>query len=1063
MLRNIKQNINILLLLLVAILFSKIAVAQKYKTGNWENMENIFTNAPDSIKTSVYWYWMQDNISKEGVIEDLKSMQKAGINRAFIGSNIGGAYFPDIPAGKVKLFTDEWWEIIHTALKTAGELGIEIGIFNSPGWSQSGGPWVKPTQAMRFLTTSSEVTVTGPQKSNLILPKPLKDFQDVKIIAYPVSTVDSLIFSKKDVEIGAKSKVILDFDSPSNFTVRSILIYPDNLPINAQADFQVFENNEYRTLRSFDINRYNSALQVGFDPYGVVAISIPTSHAKKYRLVVNNTYAACGIKKIELSPTLTVERYVEKSLGKMWQTPLPHWSAYLWTEKYNHDDSATKIDPSKVLDISKYLLPNGTLTWDVPQGTWKIVRMGMMPTGVTNSPATIDATGLETDKLSKKHIETHFQSFIGKILDRIPAQDRKTFKVVVMDSYETGGQNFTDNFIKTFKKRYRYDPLPYLLTLKGVVVGSQQKSDAFLWDLRRLIADKVAYNYVGGLRDISHKNGFTTWLENYGHWGFPGEFLQYGGQSDEIAGEFWSEGELGDIENRAASSCGHIYGKNIISSESFTCVGQAYSRYPATMKERADKFFTEGINHTLLTLFIHQPYNDKYPGINAPFSNEFNRHNTWFTQVDVFLQYIKRVNYMLQQGTNVADVAYFIGEDTPKMTGITDPILPSGYQFDYINAEVILKYLTVKDGRLTLPHGTQYKILVLPKLETMRPEVLNKISHLVAQGAVVLGPAPNRSPSLQNYPMADKQIKNMVKKLWDDVDGINIKSAKRGNGMILCGMDMKQALDFITCQPDCEIPTESPILYGHRAFENGDIYFISNQSDKQQSATLDFRVKNLQPEIWDATTGNITKLPAFIQKDKSTAVPVKLEPFASAFVIFRSQGKPASTHLEANFPTPNVLIEIKTPWKVSFESRFMTPNPIIMDTLQDLSSFTNDSIKYFSGTAIYNNKFRLNKLPDNKKVYLRFSVVNMMAKISINGQYVGGVWTAPYRLDISNFVKLGDNDIKVEVVNVWTNRLIGDLNLPELHRQTYSNVNPYNAHSHLQSSGITGQVLVENL
>ncbi len=1060
--RLFQKNINTLLIVLTQLLGTETAVAQQYKIGNWEEIESIFTIAPDSIKTSLYWYWMQDNISKEGVIKDLKSMQKAGINRAFIGSNIGGPYFPDIPAGKVKLFTEEWWEIIHTTLKTASELGIEIGIFNSPGWSQSGGTWVKPDQAMRFLTTSSEATVTGPQKSNIILPKPLKDFQDVKVIAYAISKADTLTLSKKDLKIEAKSKTIIDFDSPSNFTVRSISVYPDNVPINAQADFQVYENNEYHTLRSFDINRYNAALQVGFDPYGAIAISVPTSHSKKYRLVIDNKHSACGIKKIELLSALIVERYVEKSLGKMWQTPLPNWSAYLWDDKYNHDNSATKIDPSEVLDISKYLQTNGTLTWDVPQGIWKIVRMGMMPTGVTNSPATVDATGLETDKLSKKHIETHFQSFIGKILDRIPAQDRKTFKVVVMDSYETGGQNFTDNFINTFKKVYGYDPLPYLLTLKGVVVGSQQKSDAFLWDLRRLIADKVAYNYVGGLRDVSHKHGLTTWLENYGHWGFPGEFLQYGGQSDEIAGEFWSEGELGDIENRAASSCGHIYGKNRISSESFTCVGQAYSRYPATMKQRADNFFSEGINHTLLTLFIHQPYDDKYPGINAPFSNEFNRHNTWFTQVDVFLQYIKRVNYLLQQGINVADVAYFIGEDTPKMTGVVDPTLPAGYQFDYINAEVILKYLSVKNGLLTLPHGTQYKILVLPKLETMRPEVLNKIGRLVAQGAVVLGLSPSRSPSLQNYPMADKQVKSMAKKLWGLVDGIHVKSAKRGKGMILCGMDMKQALNFIACRPDCDVPTDSSILYGHRTFENGEIYFISNQSDKQQSATIDFRVKNLQPEIWDATTGSITKLPAFIQKDNSTAIPIKLEPFASAFVIFRNQGKPSSTHLEANFPTPKVLTEIKTPWEVSFESRFMTPKPIVMDTLQDLSIFTNDSIKYFSGTAIYNNKFRLNKLPDNKKVYLRFSSVNMMAKISINGQYVGGVWTAPYRLDISNSVKSGDNDIKVAVVNTWTNRLIGDLNLPESQRQTYSNVNPYNAHSHLQRSGITGQVVIEN-
>ncbi len=232
-----------------------------------------------------------------------------------------------------------------------------------------------------------------------------------------------------------------------------------------------------------------------------------------------------------------------------------------------------------------------------------------------------------------------------------------------------------------------------------------QESDRFLWDLRRLIADKVAYDYVGGLRSVSHKYGLTTWLENYGHWGFPGEFLMYGGQSDEIGGEFWSEGDLGDIENRAASSCGHIYGKNRISAESNTSSGNSFARYPAVIKQRADRFFAEGINNTLLHVYISQPYEDKNPGVNAWFGTEFNRKNTWFSQIDIYITYLKRVNFMLQQGLNVADVAYFIGEDAPVMTGITDPPLPIGYQFDYINAE---SYREIHDRKKWSSHASPW-------------------------------------------------------------------------------------------------------------------------------------------------------------------------------------------------------------------------------------------------------------------------------------------------------------------------------------------------------------------
>jgi hypothetical protein len=339
-----------------------------------------------------------------------------------------------------------------------------------------------------------------------------------------------------------------------------------------------------------------------------------------------------------------------------------------------------------------------------------ILRTGMAPTRVTNGPASPEGTGLEVDKMSKTHVAEHFEAFLGQIIKKIPPGDRKTWKVTVEDSYETGGQNWTDGMMDKFKAVFGYDPLPFFPVLQGFVVGSEDMSDRFLWDMRRFIADRVAYDYVGGLREISHKYGLHTWLENYGHWGFPGEFLQYGGQSDEVAGEFWSEGELGNIENRAASSSAHIYGKNKVSAESFTAGGKAFARYPALMKQRGDRFFTEGINNTLLHVYIQQPYKNKVPGVNAPFGNEFNRLNTWFGDLDLFTDYLKRCNLLLQQGKYVADVAYFIGEDAPKMTGICDPALPRGYAYDYINAEVLLTRVKVKNGRLVLPDGMSYGI-----------------------------------------------------------------------------------------------------------------------------------------------------------------------------------------------------------------------------------------------------------------------------------------------------------------------------------------------------------------
>lgn len=1073
-----RNTFKLIIIFSVTLLFT-VTASNKIKCNNHLSLERGFITPPDSMQTSVYWYWISDNISEDGVVKDLYSMKKAGINRAFIG-NIG---LNDIPYGKVKMFSEEWWKILHTALKTATKLNIEIGIFNSPGWSQSGGPWIKAENAMRYLT-SSETYASGPLKFSQKLNKPNDIFQDVKVIAYPapknyqlvLNTTNSIINSSPEVSdlskitdgdkntgitIPVVDKFVINFESKVPFTARSLSITSTEMPIIATVLLQCKENNNtYRTISEFQINRTNPALNVGFKPYAPVVISFPSITSSNFRLIIQKTNPNSGIAEVELRTAPRVERFSEKTLAKMHQTPLPYWKEYQWAPQSKVDDKATIIDAAKVIDISKFLSADGTLNWDVPEGDWVILRTGMTPTGTKNAPAPPEATGYEADKMSKSQIEKHFYGHIGEILKRIPEADRKTFKVVVADSYEMGSENFTDGFLEEFKSKYGYDPIPYLPVYQGMVVNSQLESDRFLWDMRRMVADKVAYDYVGGLRDVSHKNGLTIWLENYGHWGFPGEFLMYGGQSDEIGGEFWSEGELGNIENRAATSCGHIYGKTKISAESNTCGGAAFSRTPGTIKQRGDRFFAEGINNTLLHVYISQPDEEKAPGINAPFGNEFNRKNTWFSQMDVYTQYLKRTNFMLQQGLNVADVAYFIGEDTPKMTGVTDPSIPVGFQFDYINAEVIEKYMTVKDGLMTLPHGTQYRILVLPKLETMRPELLAKIKQLVNDGAVVLGPAPKCSPSLQNQPTADYQVQTIASELWGNIDGVNIKSHNVGKGMILSGMNMEEAFKTIKCVPDCKLPEDNSIHYGHRTLKTGDIYFVTNQTSETKEIKPEFRVSGMQPELWEATTGNIRPLPAFVQKGNVTEVPLKLAPNESVFIVFRNKANRLSSNSIAdNYPTPTLLADFKNPWIVKFDHSQRGPSkPISFTALQDWTSFDNDSIKYYSGTAFYLNKFKVTKLEKGKKVIINLGKFTGMAKVTLNGVYAGGVWTDPFTLDITKLVKKGVNELKIEVVNNWMNRLIGDLRLPLEQRKTWCVINPYTPDSPLQSSGLIGPI-----
>lgn len=1028
--------------------------------------ERNFQTPPEEVQTAVYWYWISGNISKEGVVEDLHAMKRAGINRAFIG-DIGqdGLY----TERNVKIFSDEWWEVMHTALKTATELGIEIGIFNSPGWSQSGGPWVKPEEAMRYLTSSQSI-LKGPQSVNVKLDIPNKDFQHVRTIAYPAQQGMSQSVKSGDMKItldkGVKSMAELKNNEPNEITLslggtpitaRSLVIYPSHRPMLTTAHLQAKVDGEFKTVADFKIDRSNANLNVGFIPYAPITVALPATTASEFKLVMDATSQAGGIDEIELSPIARLSSYAEKTLTKMCQTPLPYWDHYMWAAEPKLDDTSYAIDPEKVIDISDKVAADGTLSWDVPEGEWIVLHTGMTPTGVTNAPATPEATGLEIDKMSRDHVKTHFDAYIGEILRRIPEKDRKTFKVVVQDSYETGGQNFTDDMIKEFEATFGYSMLPYLPAYYGYVVGDEQKSERFLWDLRRFIADRVAYQYVGGLKEVSNAHGLTTWLECYGHWGFPGEFLQYGGQSDEIGGEFWSVGELGDIENRAASSCGHIYGKRRIWAESNTSGGPAYSRSPIDMKQRTDRFFCEGINATLLHLYIQQPDKDRYPGINAAFGNEFDSHNTWYSHLDLFTSYVKRCNYMLQQGLNMADVAYLIGEDAPKMTGLQSPALPKGYQFDYINAEVLMLGANVAQGNIVLPHGTTYRVLVLPPIDNMRPELLEKIKRMVSDGAVVLGTPPLRSPSLQNYPSADAAVEAMSRELWGDCfdkKGVN----KYGKGRIFNGYSLEEVFAEIGLVPDCALEAEVPVLYNHRSTMGAEIYFVSNQSNEAIEFTPTFRVSdNMRPELWDAKDGSIRALPEYEMLEEGIKVPIKLDALGSCFVVFRQSGRAAED--SKNYPEPIKVEPVSGEWTLAFDGKLSSHDDITLTSLTDLSKSDDKDLRYFSGTINYTTNINISE--PSKRTVLDLGRVECMAKIYVNDTYAGGVWCEPFKVDISKYIKDGDNTLRVEVVNKWVNRIVGDLQLPAEQRKISLTANPYGSHSDIPASGLIGPVQIE--
>lgn len=1012
-----------------------------------------FRNPEGLTDVAVYWYWLNDNISADGVVKDLDAMKSAGITRAYIGFQ----GIDDIPQGKVPFESEEWWNVLSAALRHAGEIGIDIGIFNSPGWSQSGGPWVTEDQSMKYVAFEKLKAEGDGSEQVMDVPRTPGSLGDIAVIAYKSPDAGKIVETSSVFVMKPGKPLSAEMSLPAGNKARTLKVKVSS-PFRTEGSIECLQNGKWIMLKKFPIERYNAELHVGFHPYAPVVVAVPHAEAEKYRVNV-----ADGEGKIEitLGNRPEVEAYAEKSMAKMFQEPLPLWGAYMW-DAQTGDDGGLVLKTADFVDLSKNIEEGKRLRWKVPQGQWEIMFLRAKTTGVRNAPAMPDATGLEIDKLDKNRAAEHFDAFIGEILRRIPAEERRTFRYVVSDSYEVGGQNWTEKFFEKFRSRYGYDPLPYMPVLDGVVVDSRDQSDRFLWDYRRLIADLLADEYIGGLREKANSNGLKLWLENYGHWGYTGEFLQYGSRADEVSGEFWSEGNLGDIENRGAASCAHIYGKKIVWSESCTSGVPSFCRYPAIMKQRVDRFFTEGINSTLLHLYIQQQ-DDRQPGLAAWFGNEFNRNNVWFDQLDIFLQYIKRCNYMLQQGRYVADAAYFIGEDTPKMTGICDPVLPYGYSFDYINAEVLMEKAKVIDGRLVLDSGMEYSVLVLPDQQTMRPELLSKIKQFVEDGLTVTGPRPEKSPSLQDYPEADSRLAADASLLWGD----GSEAVKYGKGTVYpYGTSLETIFGNMSIKPDLAVdPGDVSPLFIHRTLPDAEIYFISNPTDSVAVMNLAFRVGNEKytPQLWDAVSGEQMILSEFRRNEDGTvSLPVRLDRIGSAFIVFSESGNEAAGTFR-NIPVEHEVTEIKGPWNVNFEiSRRGPASGIVMETLKPLDEVDNDSVRYYSGKTFYKADFTLpEELPDN--LYADLGEVMVMGRVRINGKDAGGVWTAPRRVNVTSLVKPGENIIEVETVNNWKNRLILDSSLPEKEKLTWTNQQNYSIGDRLQRSGLIGPVRIISL
>ncbi len=1062
---------TLIALLTISILLIMANLSRAQNSG--DSLEQGFRNPPDSAKPRTWWHWTGGNITKEGITKDLEWMKRVGI---------AGMHLADVSYGsgqiienKIDFASPQWHDAVRHAASEAERLGLEMTIFSSAGWSLTGGPWVRPEQAMKKLVWS-ETVVEGPQSFNGTLPQPpsnngpIRNLQrggrgtesdpayygDSKVIAFRTPAAETNMAELKP-KVTANGSIIdaaalLDDDLNSAVTIPP--------PESGDPAVLQFEFDEPFTARAITIAGH------GGIPVGrVLASDDGTNFRTLVTLPGTQLYRQGRVRTFAFAQTTAKFYRIEFTgapLGPaetMSQEPVKPAREYVLTEAILHSEPRvhrweekagfsflfeyesvptpqvppeTAISSSDIIDLTSKMGPDGKLQWDVPAGKWTILRMGCSLTGAKNRPATAAGLGYEVDKLSSKHMESYFHGYFDSIAKSLGPLFGKSLQYVMMDSYEAGMQNWTDEMISEFQKRRGYDPTPYLPVLTGRVIESAEVSDRFGWDFRRTLADMFADNHYGALTKLLEQHGVGTYAEAAGvSLEIPEDTLLNKSKVTIPMGEFWVRDLHPTLmyyqDVRGAASAAHVYGKNLVAAESFT--GGGYEA-PYTLKKVTDYWIAQGINRLVFHTSAHQPLDTK-PG-NTMVGTHIHRNITWAEQAGPFMDYLTRISYMLQQGRFVADLAYLLNEGAPSTMPIWGrglaPEPPEGHDYDYVNSDVLINRMSVSaDGRLVLPNGMSYSLLVLPQVDCMTVPVLRKLHELVKAGATIVGPRPVKSPSLTGYPNADKEILALASDLWGDLDGISRTKHLFGKGMVVWGLPLEDVLSSLNVPRDIDYsrPLDAEIVWIHRRTDNADIYFVANRTDSPQDIDVRFRISGKEAEIWHPDTGQIEPARYSIV-DNLTTVDLNLIQRESVFVVFRRAASSPSRSLPQE--TKTTLATLSGPWDISFPPDLGAPEKIQLNELQSWTLNTDDGVKYFSGTATYTKSFQAPQswFQNRAKLILDLGTVGDIAEVSVNGKLLGTLWKPPYTVNITGILKPEANDIEIKVTNQWMNRIIGD-------------------------------------
>jgi hypothetical protein len=1099
-----------------------------------------FEPIQETAKPWVYWYWMQGAYSKEGITADLEAMKSAGIAGAYLMS-IKGPTDPPLINPPILQLSEEWWNMVHWALAEAGRLGLKIAFHAADGFAVAGGPWITPEMSMQKVVWADTIVNDGVTTSlKLPVPEHYGDYyQDIATFAIPVKerfktslkvqpkiTTSLPNFNASFLSEGTKTEnqlrlyekgwVQYEFKKP--FSCRSIQI--ETLGNNYQAHrLRVEASDDGTTFKS--LGRLEAARHGWQDTDVFYTHSIPPITAKYFRFVYDPEGTEPGaedldaakwkqalkVAKIILSNEPLIDNYQGKS-GAVWRI-----GPQTTSEQIEDKDC---IDKSKMINISRFVDAEGVLHWKAPKGNWRIIRFGHTSTGHENATGGA-GKGLEVDKFDPEAIRFQLDNWFGEMLRTAgPELASKVVEILHLDSWECGSQNWSPVFQEEFKKRRGYDVVDYLPVMAGIPMESVETSEKILFDIRKTISELIADNFYGTVAEEAEKAGVKFSSENVAPTMVSDALLHFK-YVDYPGGEFWLKSPTHDKPNDMldAISGGHIYGKDIIQAEAFTALRMDWDEHPGNLKTLADRNYALGINRFFYHVFVHNPWIDRKPGMTLDgVGTYFQRDQTWWEPGKAFIDYCTRVQYQLQKGRPVVDLAVFTGEEIPSRAVLPDRLVPfipnvfgekrvtsekvrlenygqptakmpkevtysknttdlsqwvnalNGYKYDSFNVDVLLNRAEVKEGKIHFEGGIEYQALLFPGSRKMAPDqmmslaVAEKILALVKDGATVLiAEKPTTVPGLVS-PSEKRKWKKLIDELWKDSER---PKRKLGKGTVVQLPYLGENFTVLGFAPDVSLENSErqAIAWTHRKTENSEIYFLSNQKEGQAEHLVSFRTQGRIPYKYDPVTDTEIALKEWKITNGRTVVPLQFHKNESFFIIFKEATEKDKSETGKNWTVYKTRYTFDEDWQLQFDTNFHGPSQAVkIDKLFDWSSSKEDNIKYYSGTVTYSKTFDWKEDP-TENIWLDLGVVHNIAEIQLNGKNCGILWTFPNKMDISKALKKGRNTLKIKVTNTWANRLIGDRKLPEKERLTWTTAPSRLEGNNLLPAGLLGPVTIE--